>query len=83
MIAPTLPPQIAKGIKDGDLSLTFPGGFNGTEGEVAAVTESGREILGEVCGFGAVSARWRKSAFIEMPPAPVAFHETALVGFAQ
>lgn len=55
-----LNPEIATGIKAGDLKVEFPGGFNGTTANVSAVTEAGQKLL----GFAVDSITLRKSAMV-------------------
>ena len=48
------------GIKNGDLSLTFPGGFNGGAAVVKPITEKGQGILGPF--FDSIT--YHKSTFL-------------------
>ena len=51
MKAHTLAPDLATGIKDGDLKAKLVGGFNGTEAQIFPVTEKGQNILGQFVSF--------------------------------
>ena len=67
----TINPEIATGIKVGDLKVEFPGGFKGTTATVSAVTEAGQKLL----GFAVDSITLRKSAMVG-----VTLRKSAMVG---
>ena len=60
MSTTNLNPEIAAGIKDGDLKVEFPGGFSGTTARVWPATEKGQQIL----GFAVAFKTFRKSAMV-------------------